>query len=398
MQRTCAVNATSSSTGARIQAARWSGAERAQRRVDLRAGLGGEHAARMEAAAVRQRERRPAPSPRSPAAARGSPRSSGCCRAGPACRGAAGRRRSPSPERALDDPAGVHHRHLVGHLGDHAEIVRDQDDRHAGLLLQVAQQVEDLRLHGDVERGGRLVGDQQVGLAGQRHGDHHALAHAAATSGADIPRSGARRPGCAPARSAAIARCAARRSRCVRSCARIASVIWSPTVNTGFSDVIGSWKIIAIRLPRMSRICAGGSFEQVAGPRTAPGPAAMRPGCGTRRMTTEREHALAAAALADDAERLAAPTSSDAVHRGTSPPAAENGANVDQRCCASCARRTGRAAPIAPVSIVRSERLRSWRAVAQRVSPLPHLRRASSFSPSAQVARPGCRVRHSCTS
>ena len=41
------------------------------------------------------------------------------------------------------------------------------------------QQVEDLGLDGDVERGGRLVGDQQRRLAGQRHRDHHALAHAA---------------------------------------------------------------------------------------------------------------------------------------------------------------------------------------------------------------------------
>ena len=31
----------------------------------------------------------------------------------------------------------------------------------------------------DVERRGRLVGDQQLRLAGERHGDHHALAHAA---------------------------------------------------------------------------------------------------------------------------------------------------------------------------------------------------------------------------
>ena len=41
------------------------------------------------------------------------------------------------------------------------------------------KQVEDLRLHGDVERGRRLVGDDQARLAGERHGDHHALAHAA---------------------------------------------------------------------------------------------------------------------------------------------------------------------------------------------------------------------------
>ena len=41
------------------------------------------------------------------------------------------------------------------------------------------QQIEDLRLDGHVERGGRLVGDQQLRPAGERHRDHHALAHAA---------------------------------------------------------------------------------------------------------------------------------------------------------------------------------------------------------------------------
>ena len=41
------------------------------------------------------------------------------------------------------------------------------------------KQREDLRLHGDVERRGRLVGDQQIGLVGERHGDHDALALAA---------------------------------------------------------------------------------------------------------------------------------------------------------------------------------------------------------------------------
>ena len=40
-----------------------------------------------------------------------------------------------------------------------------------------AQQVEDLRLDRHVERGRRLVRDQQLRLAGQRHRDHHALPH-----------------------------------------------------------------------------------------------------------------------------------------------------------------------------------------------------------------------------
>ena len=41
------------------------------------------------------------------------------------------------------------------------------------------QQIEDLRLHGDVEGSGGLVGDQDVGVVGQGHRDHHSLAHAA---------------------------------------------------------------------------------------------------------------------------------------------------------------------------------------------------------------------------
>ena len=55
----------------------------------------------------------------------------------------------------------------------------DQHHRHAEAVLHVLQQIEDLRLDGDVERGGRLVGDDEFRLAGQRHRDHDALAHAA---------------------------------------------------------------------------------------------------------------------------------------------------------------------------------------------------------------------------
>jgi hypothetical protein len=79
----------------------------------------------------------------------------------------------------LDDPPGVHHRDLIGHLRDHAEVVRDDHDRHAQLALQALEQREDLRLHGHVERRRRLVCDQQLRLVDQRHRDHRALAHAA---------------------------------------------------------------------------------------------------------------------------------------------------------------------------------------------------------------------------
>ncbi len=79
----------------------------------------------------------------------------------------------------LDDPPGIHDVHGLGDRGDHAEVVGDQEQRHAGLVRDLADQLQDLRLDGDVERGRWLVGDQQLRPSGQRHGDHHPLALAA---------------------------------------------------------------------------------------------------------------------------------------------------------------------------------------------------------------------------
>ena len=79
----------------------------------------------------------------------------------------------------LDELAGLHDGHPVAQVGDDAEVVRDQEHRHVTLGLQVAEQVEHLGLHRDVERRGRLVGDDQVGVGRHRAGDQHALRHAA---------------------------------------------------------------------------------------------------------------------------------------------------------------------------------------------------------------------------
>ncbi|GAA3040711.1 hypothetical protein GCM10020000_19110 [Streptomyces olivoverticillatus] len=76
-------------------------------------------------------------------------------------------------------PAAVHHQHVPGDAGHDAEIVRDHHDGESALLLEPGDQLQDLGLDGDVEGGGGLVGDEQFGFAGERHGDHHALAHAA---------------------------------------------------------------------------------------------------------------------------------------------------------------------------------------------------------------------------
>ena len=55
----------------------------------------------------------------------------------------------------------------------------NEEDAHAELCAHVVEEVEDDLLHGDIQRGGGLIGDDEVGL--QRHGggDEHALLHAA---------------------------------------------------------------------------------------------------------------------------------------------------------------------------------------------------------------------------
>ena len=72
----------------------------------------------------------------------------------------------------------VEHDDLIGHIGDDAEIMGDHQQRHAQFGLEILDQLQDLGLDGDVERRGRLVGNQQAGPADQRHGDHRALAQA----------------------------------------------------------------------------------------------------------------------------------------------------------------------------------------------------------------------------
>ena len=81
--------------------------------------------------------------------------------------------------RQLDQAAGAHHGDAVGDVVDHGEVVRDEQVGEAELLLQVLQQIEDLRLDRHVERRHRLVADHHVGPQRQRAGDADPLALAA---------------------------------------------------------------------------------------------------------------------------------------------------------------------------------------------------------------------------
>ena len=64
-------------------------------------------------------------------------------------------------------------------VADDAQVVGDEQVGQPHLALQLQQQVDDLRLDGDVQRRHRLVGDDQLRLQGQRPRDADALPLAA---------------------------------------------------------------------------------------------------------------------------------------------------------------------------------------------------------------------------
>jgi hypothetical protein len=56
--------------------------------------------------------------------------------------------------------------------------VADENQRHVVPTADAVEKIEDLALDRDVERSRRLVGNQEVWLAGQCHRNHHTLSHA----------------------------------------------------------------------------------------------------------------------------------------------------------------------------------------------------------------------------
>ena len=80
---------------------------------------------------------------------------------------------------ALHDHARIHDDDAVAMSGDHREIVADEQDRHLRFRPQSVDEGENARLHRDVERRGRLVGDDEARRTADRHGDHRPLPFAA---------------------------------------------------------------------------------------------------------------------------------------------------------------------------------------------------------------------------
>ena len=154
--------------------------------------------------------------------------------------------------RGLDDLAGVHDEDTVGPAGDDTHVVGDEHDGHVEALPEVVEEIEDLGLDGDVEGGGGLVGDQELRLAGQGHGDHDPLAQSARELvGIGVqPFLG---PGHVHQREdleGAVPGLALEALRCSRTL----SEICRPMVMVGLREVRGSWKIMPTSLPRILHI------------------------------------------------------------------------------------------------------------------------------------------------
>ena len=88
-------------------------------------------------------------------------------------------------------------------------------------------------------------------------------------------------------------------------CSRAGSATCSPTVRAGLSEDIGSWKIIAIRLPRMRRMPASSSRNR-SSPSKIASPLSIRPGGeGMSRISESAVTLLPEPELADDRDGLA---------------------------------------------------------------------------------------------
>src|SRR3546814_20922713 len=74
------------------------------------------------------------------------------------------------------EAAKIHEADEVENVIDCGEIVANEKVSEAQIALEPIHQVQDLRLHRDVERRGRLVANQEFRVAGQSAGDGDALA------------------------------------------------------------------------------------------------------------------------------------------------------------------------------------------------------------------------------
>ena len=164
-------------------------------------------------------------------------------------RGRRARRPAVIDRELLDQPALLEDRDVAAQRLDHRQLVRDDDDGHAELLVDVAQRVEQRARGLAVERRGGLVAQQHLRAAAPARGRSPRAA------------SGRRRAGPGSCRSSRPGRPASRHSR---TRASISAREWRPWIFSGkatlsntvaFCSRLNCWKIMPMfwRVSRSSR-------------------------------------------------------------------------------------------------------------------------------------------------
>ncbi len=75
----------------------------------------------------------------------------------------------------LDEVAQVHNTNRVGDVLNNGQVMRDEQIGQTKLLLQVAQEVDDLRLNGNVKCGNRLIAENEIRIQRKRTSDTNSL-------------------------------------------------------------------------------------------------------------------------------------------------------------------------------------------------------------------------------
>ncbi len=172
-------------------------------------------------------------------------------RGAPSCRGVCGRSSTSSPRARLDDPACVEDRDAIGNRRHDPEVVGDQDDRQVVLAAQAVEEPQDPGLDGDIEGRRRLVGDQQLGPAGEGDRDRDPLPHPAREL-VGIGTQGRLAVGDAhlleQLERALVGGVTVDAEVALHMLGELAA-----DVSIGCSEVSGSWKTIAMSRPEISR-------------------------------------------------------------------------------------------------------------------------------------------------
>ncbi len=189
-------------------------------------------------------------------------RSSAGSSAGRAYRDAAALRSSRRLQ-LLDDLAGIHDDDAVAEGRDQPQIVGDEDQPHAALGDQLVEDAQHLELHRDVERRGRLVGDQQVRARRSASWRSSRAGPCRPRPRADRGRRRARDRGSAPPPAWRAPGRAPRALPTLLMRAQRLDDLAADASSPGSSENFGSCRIMAMRLPRSCAALARRGRQQV---------------------------------------------------------------------------------------------------------------------------------------